>query len=225
MRTRRTLPLVVTLAALAASPARAENELAVRAGTTFAIVADEGLFATGGAPGITQAELSYARTVARLGPGALWIEGGWSIGSRGERSLYGRFDASLLAQQLTVGARWSWPVLRWLAPHVRVGLGGLAGELQLQEGGSRSDTWSGAFTSYALAGVTLTIPRRPRDDGRTPPTVGVVVEGGGVFSSPLAFHAEPSRSGDLLTIPTGGVDLGALTLTGPVVRLGAVVRF
>ena len=79
--------------------------------------------------------------------------------------------------------------------------------------------------AYALAGVTLTIPRRPRADGSTPFTAGIVIEGGGLFSSPLAFHTAPDHPDNLLTIPTTGADLGALTLTGPVFRAGIVARF
>mgnify|MGYP000906992702 CR=1 FL=1 len=223
---RTNLHLAVIAIALAAAPARAEQEIAIRASSTFAAVTDEGVYAVGSGSALVQAELSYAHTLARLGPGLLWIEGSYTAGSRSEHSLYGRFDTSLFAQQFTAGARWSWPVLRWLAPHVRLGLGALVGELDLRgTAQSASDAWSAAFTSYALAGVTLTIPRRPRADGSTPFTAGIVIEGGGLFSSPLAFHTAPDHPDNLLTIPTTGADLGALTLTGPVFRAGIVARF
>lgn len=204
-------------------PALAANELSIRVSQQF--VTDRAILTTGGSSDLVQAEFNYAGRVWRPWRGELWIEGGWTIGQwRG--TLHQAFDTNLVLQQLTVGARAALPIRPWMVPHLRAGLGAAVGHLGLRAGGDDVGAWSGALTGYLLAGVELLLPRPwmyARGRGRF--TAGLVVEGGYALSTKLRFTARPEAPPDSLAIAQSGVDLGALSLNGPVLRIGALLRF
>lgn len=231
MRTHRFSNAVAVAATLlvaaAVAPARAEprqpQEVSLRVSNQ--LVTDDGIFATGPLP-LTQGELSYARGILAPWRGTVWLEGSWTLGAR-TGYLFANHDTTTFLQQITAGVRYSVPLLRWLVPHVRLGLGALVGHIFLRDsvGGNTGD-WSGAFTGYALGGVELLIPRAwMRDPDRRGFTMGLVVEGGYAFSTALAFHLVPEQSDDRIHTPLGGTDVGGLSLDGAVIRAGIVARF
>ncbi|MBK6847484.1 MAG: hypothetical protein IPG96_08095 [Proteobacteria bacterium] len=82
-------------------------------------------------------------------------------------------------------------------------------------------------TSHALAGVQA-LWRLPRAGGAARagvPRIGLVLEGGYVWSSALHFRVALPRDADSLQAPRASVGLGALDLGGPTVRVGAALRF
>src|SRR5437763_183748 len=181
---RRALIPLLALSLLAPS-ARADNELSVRVSTQF--LGQSGLFASGPSSAAVLGEFGYARRVARIWQGSVWIEGAFLVGSRSESDLFGNFHSELLLQSATVGARYALPVFRWLVPHLRLGAGALWGEYTLRGAIPESRDWAAAFTGYALAGVEVLIPRRVPRPGETLATAGLVVEGGYMLSTRLDF--------------------------------------
>ncbi|HZS36019.1 MAG TPA: hypothetical protein VFF06_04295 [Polyangia bacterium] len=208
----------------ARSPARAAQEVAVRLSAELG--GDSGLYATGGSKTLLQAELGYAHTVYSFRRGQLWVEGSWTIGERHDR-LFSTFDTSLLVQQFTVGARATFPIRPWLVPQVRGGVGALLGTLRMNglQSGAVSETGAG-FTGYVLAGLQLLLPRPWMAlHASRGITAGLVLEGGYCYSTSLRYTLSPQSSGDAVQMPSVPTDLGTLSLSGGLIRIGALLRF
>jgi hypothetical protein len=218
----RSLLRSAILLALLVAPAAAENELALRASSLY--TSDAGLYTTGGSNALVQAEVGFAHALRAIGRGQLWAEISYLGGERHADAL--GFETSLLVQQLTVGVRYTLPIRSWLVPHLRLGGGGVLGSFKLRDAtvGDVSSL-AGAATGYALAGITVLVSRGwMREHIANGFTVGIVAEGGAVVSSNLTFALTPSSPSDL-SVPASGVTLGSIALTGPLFRIGAVVRF
>lgn len=210
------------LLALLAQTAAAHNELALRVSSLYA--ADSGLFTTGGSNALVQAEVGFAHSLRRLRRGDLWAEVSYLGGERNADAL--GLASSLVVQQITVGARYTLPIRPWLVPHLRAGVGGLLGNYKLRSSTVGDvDSWAGGVTAYALLGVTVLLPRAFMNErGASGFTVGLVAEGGAVFSSDLTFGLTPPPPTDL-SAPSTGTSLGSISLNGPLFRIGAVARF
>lgn len=224
---KRALMMTMTACLLASTAASANNELAVRVSNQF--VDDKALSAFGGARDLVQAEVDYSRALRYLGRAAIWADVSWTIGQR-SGTLLGAFDTSLLVQQITAGMRLTlplWARVPWLVPELRVEVGALIGEMTLTapEGGAASD-WRAGFTGLALAGVEILLPRAwMRRGARSGVTAGVVIEGGYTYATRLAFTLKPDAGGDTLRMPVSGVDAGTVSLSGGLLRIGALIRF
>ena len=230
----RLLRFALVAAALAqAGLARAHNEVSVRLSTTRVLDASYGGFSK--SAGLLQAELGYARSLVELGRGALWVEGSWTVGASRTELFGGEAKVDALFHSVTVGARYAVPIWPWLVPHLRVGAGALFGAARLQPaasgvGGSLTVTEAdtdrtAGFAGYALAGISALVPRRWMRQGGSGFTAGIVIEGGMSLASALRFEARPKTDPELLAIPRVASPLGGVSLSGPVLRLGAVVRF
>ncbi len=215
--------LMVAALVAAAQPASAAQEVALRISSEFG--GDSGLFATGSSRNLLQAELGYAHTVKSFRRAELWLEGSWTIGERHDR-LFATYPASVIAQQLTVGVRATIPIRPWLVPQLRVGVGALLGTLRISglTAGSIEET-SAAFTSYALAGIQFLLPRPwMRLEGKRGMTAGVVVEGGYCYSTDLGYSLSPASSPDKIQLPSAATDLGTVSLSGALLRIGIAMR-
>lgn len=216
----------VCMAALlaVASGAHAAQEVAIRMSADFA--SDGGLYATGSSKNLYQAELGYAHSVRSWRRVQLWVEGSWTIGERHDR-LFGAYETGLLAQSFTVGARGTYAVRPWFVPQVRAGAGALIGTLHMTNlaSGDVNQT-APAFTLYALAGAQFLLPRPwMKQPGAHGVTAGVVVEGGYTFASDLHYTLAPASAGDRVQMPSVATDLGGVSLSGGLVRVGALLRF
>lgn len=215
------------VAQAAAEPA---NELSLRGASTFG-AHDELASLGGGALG--QVELSYDRRLLRLGGLELWAELSAAGGGLSSQIFGAALHTELALLSLTAGARCAWPLLSWLALQGRAGVGPAWGRLALQGrfGSAQVETTVTdqdlGVTSHALAGVQA-LWRLPRASGAAragAARVGLVLEGGYVWSSALRLRAALPREDDSLQAPRASVGLGALDLGGPTVRVGAALRF
>lgn len=215
---------------VAQADAEPANELSLRGASTFG-AHDELASLGGGALG--QVELSYDRRLLRLGGLELWAELSAAGGGLNSQIFGGALHTELALLSLTAGARCAWPLLSWLALQGRAGVGPAWGRLALQGrfGSAQveptvTDQDLGV-TSHALAGVQA-LWRLPRAGGAARagvPRIGLVLEGGYVWSSALHFRVALPRDADSLQAPRASVGLGALDLGGPTVRVGAALRF
>jgi Outer membrane protein beta-barrel domain len=219
----RNFAIAALLIASVSAPARAAQEVAVRLSAELA--SDNGLYATGSSKSLLQAELGYAHTVRSFRRAQIWIEGSWTIGERHD-SLFSTWTTSLLAQQFTVGVRGTFPVRRWFVPQVRGGMGAMLGTLRINglESGGFDET-SSAFTSYVLAGAQLLLPRPWTAQGKHLVTAGLVVEAGYCYSSSMRYSLSPAGTPDTLQMPSVPTELGTVSLSGPLFRVGALLRF
>ncbi len=221
------LPLPLLLL-LASPPADAHNEVSLRISNSY--LADDSFAAISEDNLLLQAELSYARALFDAQRG-IWIETSWTVGAK-RADLFGTaLEARGLIQSLTIGGRYTWPLRPWLVPQARAGLGVIFGALSLDGdikpgaiNGEISDVSAG-ITAYLLAGVQLLLPRRWMYGAERGITGGVVIEGGVTVSSPLSFSLSPEPDEDLRTIPLSGTDVGSMSITGGVLRVGALLRF
>lgn len=223
MRLLSSLALLCTVAA--GAPAAADQQLSLSVSSQY--VTDGGIFAASDQSNLVQAELVYAHSLKRLGPGTLSFEGAASIGLQ-QAQLFSQIAAGLFVTGWTAGLRYTLPIPRapWLAPRLRLGLGGLAAQLSLDDGqGRKASGWSGAFTSYVLLGVEVMLPRRWMWTGASGVTGALVVEGGWIQSTDLAYTLAPGTDPNLRQLATTGTNLGALNLSGPVLRVGVALRF
>ena len=221
------LSLLITLSA--PWPAEAHNEIGLRFSSTM--LADSGIFALAKHDRVAQAELSYARALFDPQRG-LWIEASWMIG-RVRADLFGdEVEATGLFQSFSLGTRYTLPLTPWLVPQMRAGLGLSTGDVSLlgaNVGGRRDSVSSStelALGGYLLAGLELLLPRRwmYRATG-SGFTGGLTIEGGVTFTTPMRFELAPEPDDELRTIPLSGVDIGSLTVSGAVLRVGVVMRF
>jgi hypothetical protein len=212
--------LLVALTLLAATPARAQNEVALRVTNGFYPSPSLDLFASDDL--VLGAELGYSRELLRIWRGSLWAEGSYLVSSSKAESFSGQLQSKALFNTLNLGVLYRLPLWRWLVPHARFGLGVLIGTLSLDPSGTDkvSDT-SAALSGQFLVGAELLWPRALRRGFN----FGLVIEGGYSFSSPLGFSVEPEQPEDLRTIPVSGADLGSVVLHGGQFRVGAVFRF
>jgi hypothetical protein len=52
-----------------------------------------------------------------------------------------------------------------------------------------------------------------------------MIEGGYCFQTPLAFELEPDHDDELRQIPSSGVELGSVGLSGGQIRIGVLMEF
>lgn len=223
--TRATI-FALTLALLCApGTAGADNAVSIRisnswvADTSFDVVSDDDHF--------VQAEFGYARRLLSLLRGELWVEAGYMVGAV-ETSLFdGAASTRALLQNVTLGARYAYPVFAWLVPHVRLGLGLGIGSLDLDPASDQGEVtdWAAGLAGHVLAGVEVLWPRSALLDGSSDLTAGVVVEAGYGFGTDLHFSVAPDADDDLEIIPIRGAELGGLAVSGWQLRVGGVLRF
>ncbi len=177
--------------------------------------------------------LSLGYDLVRLGErGTLAVGVGWL-----NESLHGQWagqntgDLDVDTFQSNVLARFS--VLPWLAPHVRVALGGARAKVRLSRnnGGAEPMTarsWSGT----AQVGGGLRARSRAWKPGTSmlpPLAVSLAVEGGFAFASPLSLSARPTPPSDedeaRDQIPGAAVDLGTLGRSHPYFALSLGLHF
>ncbi len=200
--------------------ARPKNQLSVRVSQSF--IPGAGYDALSANDHLAQGELAYGRELLELGRGRLWVEASWQAGAK-SASLFGSFQTHTLLQSVTASAIYRLPILPWLVPRARVGLGVAIGSLELSStgaGGSASHDRAAAFTGQVLLGLEFWIPRR-----RPRVNFGLVVEGGASFQTPLAFALEPEVDDELRRIPLAGSELGSVGLSGGQLRIGVMMEF
>lgn len=224
--------LAVLLAAglFAGQDARADNSASIRFSNSW--IADAGFDAVSDNDHLLQVEFNYARRIMQLWELDLWAEGSYMIGPSKAGLFADQFEARALLQSVTLGVRATYPLLYWLVPYARLGLGVGIGSLELSAlgGGQLAGQDSlkdraAAFCGQLLVGVEILWPRSViRRTGRGV-TAGLVIEGGIGFASNLGFDLVPEEHEDLLEIPLAGSNLGSLSTTGAQLRVGGIVRF
>lgn len=222
-RTRVMLAAALAMLTLLPAVAEAETSLSVRSSNRF--VADPAYDLLSGDDLLPQLEFNAAGRVLSLWPGHLWVEGSYLLGWRKSSLFGGRSTSWAYTHTFLAGARFTAPLLSWLAPMARVSLGVVVGGLGLKSkgaAGQEAEAWTAAFCGQALAGVEIKIPRVSVFKRAT---AGLVIEGGYTYATPLNFDLEPATNDDLRLIGQTGADLGSLDLSGPMVVVGMVVQF
>jgi hypothetical protein len=217
------------LVSLLATSASANNEVSLRVSSNYMV--DDGVYAFSENSQLVQAELTYARALFHPQRG-LWAEASWTVGGSSADLFGSQLSSRALLNAFTLGARYTRPLWPWLVPMARAGLGVLIGSMRIEgnatmgsESPSISDTTAAVY-GYLLGGVELLLPRRwMRIDDRAGWTVGLVIEGGLVFSSSLSWTLKPEQDEDLRLIPLDGTDIGGFSATAGVFRLGLLARF
>jgi hypothetical protein len=235
LRDRHFAPGIVPLVALASvvlspSPAGArEFELAV--GGAHQVMASPSLDAVSTDDTLAMSDLGAAVEVARHVPIAdrLSLETRWSVGSTSALD-FGLSEGKLRLQHLTVGARASREVYPRLRVHAHVGAGFAHGALSIHgaSASSRPGLADSAFagTTYAGAGVDLTLVRAGPTSAHPDLALAFRLEAGWQATSGLSFTARPEPAdGDAATIDVIAAPLGTIETEGAVVRVGVVGRF
>lgn len=217
--------LIVALAWPAAG--RADNAVSLRLSNTF--IAHQGYDAVSDNDHLAQLELNYARRLYALGEGDLWAEGSYLVGSAQDSIFGGRLETHVLLQSASLGVRYTYPLLAWLIPYGRAGMGVGVGTFELTGGGRDAEASvedrAAAFCAYMLVGVEVLLPlRRFRETGHGF-TIGLVIEGGIALSTGLSFDLAPEEDEELLQIPVQATGVGRINPTGGQLRLGVVARF
>lgn len=211
-----------------ATPCWADNSFSLRINNSF--IGSPGFDTISQNDHLAQAEFNYARRVISLPTGHLWAEASYMAGPSHATIFGEQFKAKAFLQSVTFGARYTYPILSWVVPFTRVGLGVGVGTYELsplnQNEGSTIQDRAAAFSGYALAGVELLVPHRRFRMGLGHFTGGLVIEAGYGFSTDLAFDLAPEPPDeDLRRIPLRGSALGTLSMSGAQIRVGALVRF
>jgi hypothetical protein len=209
-----------------ATPCRADNSFSLRISNSF--VGSPGFDTVSENDMLAQAEFNYARRVLSLPHGHLWAEASYMAGTS-HATLFGeQFKAQAFLQSVTVGARYTYPILSWVVPFTRAGLGVGVGtyELSPQQQKTTIRDRAASFSGYLLAGVEVLVPHRRFRLGLSHFTGGLVIEAGYGLSSDLSFDLAPEpEDEDLRQIPLRGSTLGTLSLSGAQIRVGALIRF
>ena len=222
MRTLQIWIAATTLLALCNS-ARADTEVSMRVSSQ--VVNDSGYAAFSTTTGLTEVGLGAARSLATLWRTRVWAEASYQYGHPVGAPFGGDFNTDVILHTATLGARIELPIWSWLVPEVRAGVGVLLGKMSFADTQTTASGWSDTFTTYVLGGVELMLPQRWRGDiGRW--NWGLLIEGGWVAAGDLHFVLTPDTPDDkLVHTKTTSTDFGALSMSGPTVRVGFLMRF
>lgn len=227
--TRACLPTIAALL-LAGAPAWADNSASIRFNNSF--ITDAGFDAVSENNHLVQVEFNFARRLMQIWELDLWVEGSYMVGPSKAELFSNQFQAKALLQSVTLGARFTYPLLYWLVPFARLGLGVGIGTLELSNTGGGQpagqdsvEDRAAAFAGQLLVGVEILWPRSVIRRTGKGVTAGLVIEAGFGFASKLRFELRPEEDEELLQIPLSGSHLGSLSTTGAQVRVGGIIRF
>ncbi len=157
--------------------------------------------------------------------GEVGLNENWRIGfgwhyAGTDASLHG-FPTSLSRHDLTVDGRYRYPVLNWLVPYARVGVGAAKSRLTLNNW--ETTNWSPQV--QAGLGVELLLPASVWSKKESPlPAFGVFFE----TAWQMVFDQDATlTAGDTPQpgVQSSDLKLGTLSLNGVMLRFGAAVRF
>jgi len=227
MKTANTAITIACMLALSAL-AQADNSVSIRINNSW--IGDPSFDVVSTNDHFVQAEFNYARRLLQFRQaelGEIWAEAAYMAGPTSSTLFGESTKAEAFLQNVTLSVRYAYPVVAWLVPYLRVGLGVGIGTLELEplKGGDRVKDRAAGLAGHVLAGVELLWPRRALLAGRSHLTTGLVIEAGYGFGSRLNFQLSPDEDDELKQIPLSGVNVGHLTTQGWQLRIGGVLRF
>jgi hypothetical protein len=149
---------------------------------------------------------------------------GWDYGSRSS-SVRGN-ETALAVHRISLGPELRYHVIPRLFAFARLSPGAVLESVSLNDslvGSNRvSDTWLFGFDAtlggaFELFGKRNGASRKPR--------FWVTVEGGYSWAAPNALTLDESSNPSAAPVRMAGVDLGTLSLAGPMIRAGAALSF
>ena len=186
---------------------------------------------------LTAVELALGRRVT----GGLTAALAWRGGTASERHLFQSYRMDLFHQEAVLALTWEQPVVgEWFRPLLRADAGLIIGRLGLGLSSSDEDVSDWAFAGRAHLGAgfrllpfsDVRVPKRSDDEAaeaRPGYSFGIEVTFGYTYASPLHFddlaRPEPDEEPEVPPIGIRPLDVGAFDLSGPELRVGALMRF